>query len=813
MTDSLSCYEECRKNLEKLAASYAHHSGELNEATTRVQLIDRLFFECLGWAREDMTAEDHNGGEFADYVFSAPRKLLIVEAKKEGNYFELPSGVQNIEYSLKTLCRDHPNLKSAIEQVADYCYKRGVPNAAVCNGHQIVAFIALRLDIPALEGRALVFPSLEFMFNHFLDLWQGLSKSAIEEKRLQDRLSQQKRQEPPAKLSQSIPGYPGVKGRNIVQTDMQILSEVVIEDITRSRELEDQFLKDCYCQSGALSQYSLTTKSILEARYAAMFSSKDSGPTLVPATSKHGMPPDLLAESLSRRPILLIGDVGSGKSIFIRNLIKIDASKVTENAIILYIDFGSQATLSDDLKSSIFTSLIKQLRDDYGVNVEERNFVRGVYDKELKGFKASIYGDLEKHNPLLFAEKEIAFLEEKIRDRQEFLNTCLQHLAKGRKQQVIVILDNSDQRDEQTQQQVFLIAQELAEHWSVMVFVALRPETFYHSKRFGALTAYHAKAYTIAPPRIDLVMQKRLAFALKITSGEIPIKTIGVSLELKKLDSVIRALVQTLDGKPHIGELLDNLSGGNVRLALDLVKGFMGSGHVDTAKIIDIFDRSGAYEISRHEFLRAVIYGDSEHYDPAQSPVANIFDIGHPDPKEHFLTPLLVGTTALLGKKETDGFVSTHDVYQKLQSMGYTPDQIDIALSKGCQRKLVEATARRIPKPGQELPPSIRATTIGLYHNEVLASEFSYVDAVTIDTPILDPNTRGVIRNVHSIEERLERFDTFHAYLTKCWEGLKPVAFGFNWITPCINLQEEARLIRQGLGRYQRSEKDRRPAK
>ena len=129
-----------------------------------------------------MSAEEYHSGEFADYVFSAPRQLLIVEAKKEGIYFELPAGMENIEYSIKTLNRDYPDLKAAIEQVAGYSYKRGIPNAVVCNGHQIVAFIALRLDMPAFEGKALVFPSLGFMSAHFLDLWNALSKSGIIEK-------------------------------------------------------------------------------------------------------------------------------------------------------------------------------------------------------------------------------------------------------------------------------------------------------------------------------------------------------------------------------------------------------------------------------------------------------------------------------------------------------------------------------------------------------------------------------------------------------------------------------------------------------
>jgi hypothetical protein len=54
--------------------------------------------------------------------------------------------------------------------------------------------------------------------------------------------------------------------------------------------------------------------------------------------------------------------------------------------------------------------------------------------------------------------------------------------------------------------------------------VALRPETFYRSLKIGALSGYHPKAFTISPPRIDRVIEKRLRFALRLTSGEIPIE-------------------------------------------------------------------------------------------------------------------------------------------------------------------------------------------------------------------------------------------------------------------------------------------------
>jgi hypothetical protein len=375
----------------------------------------------------------------------------------------------------------------------------------------------------------------------------------------------------------------------------------------------------------------------------------------------------------------------------------------------------------------------------------------------------------------------------------------LHHLAKGRKQQILIVLDNADQRDEQTQQQVFLVAQEIAERWSAMVYVSLRPETFYRSKKFGALSGYHAKAFTISPPRIDLVVHRRLIFALKITSGEIPITTLHVGLQLKKLDSIIRSFISTLEGRPDIGEFLDNISGGNVRLALDLVKGFFGSGHVNTSKIIQIYDESKRYDVSIHEFLRAVIYGDAEHYNPAQSPLANVFDVLSIDPKEHFLTPLLIGTIDSLCATGTDGFVESTKIYERLQSMEFTPEQIDMAILRGCQRNLTEATARRIPQPGQEMPPAIRTTTVGLYHIRKLMGKFAYVDAMIIDTPIFDFALRPQIRNVQSIEDRLERFELFHHYLSNSWDRVKKSAYGYNWVASSIELQEDLLRIRSGI--------------
>ncbi len=770
-------YETCRKALATFVSEYTGIQNR-NEATTRLQLIDRLFLECLSWERSDFVAEPAYRGDYADYVAHAPRPVMIVEAKREGKAFELPAGSTQMEYSLPALTRDYPELAEAVEQVAAYCQKRGVLLATVANGHQLVSFVAVRHDSPPLDGRALVFPNLDFMLEHFQELWDALSKAGIEEKKLEARLLGRRSPQPPPKLSTTIAYYPGTKARNRFQTDLKIVSELVLEDVASAREVEQTFLKECYCDSGALSEYSLISRDILQNRYEALFDDGAPGPTTSPAVTKKGISPDLLAKSLSRRPILLLGDVGVGKTTFLRHLMTIDALEQFEQALAFHLNLGVQATLTSDLKLFVIAEIARQLRSQYDIDIEDAALVRGIYHGELQKFSRSIYGGLKASNPKAYEEKELAFLELKMADKPEHLKAALEHLEKGRKKQIILFLDNADQRDYKTQQEAFLIAQELAASGPATVFVTLRPESFHLSLRSGGtLSGYHPKAFTIAPPRIDRVIEKRLEFALKISRGEVPLQLYPhIQTQFSNLEEIICSMLSTLNDRRDVGELIDNIAAGNVRLALDLVQGFFGSGHVDTQKIVTIQKEqkhNPPYHIPLHEFLRAVMYGDTVHYDPTRSYVANLFDVSTFDVKEHFILPrVLSALSTWTGSGVHNGFVQTDLFYERVQSLGYTPDQIDYALVRAHKHNLVEMAGRRAPEPGTNIPPSVRATSDGIYHVEKLITMFAYVDAVIVDTPIFDADAREKIRDTLQLEERVFRAETFCTYLDKQWSAM-----------------------------------------
>lgn len=783
-------------------ADTAAYKGR-NEAQTRFELIDTILKDCLGWEAGDIQVEDRLEGRIADYVLGNPIQRAVIEAKREGTYFELPAGTTSGVASLRTLM-SHESIELAVEQVLDYAQDRGIPVAAVANGHQLIVFLASRQDgIPPRDGRALVLASLQDLHARFRDVWDALSPAGAERIALGRLLRLEERPLPPEPLSDRLVDYPGYKNRNPVSAEFEILGGLFIEDVVHQDELEDEFLDACYLESGALSQYALVSKEILKKRYAAL--EDVAAVTARPARTKQGLSEDLLSStltsSLSRRPILLVGSVGVGKSIFIRRFITRDLEEAAPGSIALYVDYGAEPALADDLHAFTNRSLTEQLRDEYDIDIDSSGFLRSVYRSDLARFRSGPYGFLAETSPPDYQLKEADFLAEKIKDRDEHLRRSIEHLQAAQRRQTVVFLDNVDQRPAAFQESVFLIAQAMATSWPVTCFVSLRPDTFHVSKQSGTLAAYQPRVFTISPPRVDRVIVRRLEFALKLLdeTGSLPSFPAGMSLESARLKSYIAMLVHAFRRNREIVEFVDNMSGGNVRRALDFLVSFIGSGHVDVQKILRILEDSGRYDLPLHEFVRAVIFDDYEYFDPSESPVANVFDIRSLDGKEHFLVPILVRTCERMGRSGSQaGFVATEDLTSRIQSLGFSPLQVAEALDDCASHRLLETSPDNVPGATSN---KVRVTSAGVYTCKRLIELFSYVDAMIVATPIVDPEVRERLGDDRAIADRLDRCEVFCDYLEREWAPLDGAGSAFDWPTHASTLRSSIQTVRDRVER------------
>ena len=97
--------------------------------------------------------------------------------------------------------------------------------------------------------------------------------------------------------------------------------------------------------------------------------------------------------------------------------------------------------------------------------------------------------------------------------------------------------------------------------------------------------------YDTAFEFIDKVIEKRLEFALDMAEGRIPIETLNhIALNIENLSQFLKALIYSLENNKDITEILSNITGGNIRSAIELVTSFIGSPNVDAEKIIKIME-------------------------------------------------------------------------------------------------------------------------------------------------------------------------------------------------------------------------------
>ena len=782
-------YEEGRQILEKLNEEFKSLEIEkFNEADTRFRFIDTILTKCLAWEPKDIHNEDVVDEHYADYKLNLFRPVAVWEAKRTGNYFELPVGTHKIIYPLKSLCKDNPEFKKALIQVSGYCHERGIQVGVVSNGWQFVAFLANRNDsIRPLEGDALVVPSLDSFISNYKEVWNCLSKTGFREEYLTKKILGGTEEHLPAKLSSTITDYPGIKNRNPFQTELEIISDLVLEDVIKEKSIEKEFLEDCYCKSGSISQYSVLSKQILTTRYDYLFESNDKKATLEQVANKKGISSDLIelfANSLSKRPILLVGDVGVGKSTFIDNLSLVEAPKVFEKSLTFKIDLGSKAIITLDVRKAIINLLKDQLRNVYKVDISEDNFVRNAYYIELENFKKSVaVKKLYEIDKVKAIEKEIEFLSGLVNDDISHIKKSLEYIGKNHRKQIIIFIDNCDQRNDQDQETAFLAAQEFATDWPVVVFVCLRPETFHRTKKIdGALSGYHTKAFTIAPPRIDEVIQRRLSFAQKITNGDIVLSKLDGKTSFSKLHKLIQSFKDSLERNKDLYSFLDNISNGNIRKAIELIKKYFGSGHVDTEKILRITEEQGTYIVPVHELLRSVIFGDNIYYNPDSSEIVNLFDVRTYDPKEHFIVLLVLGLlNDYSANNRNQGFISINDLYSYMQSQGFIPTQIDSALNFMYSKALFETSQKGNHLNTNNQTLMVRATSCGIYHLSYLVNSFTYIDAIIADVSIFNETTRGEIINTFNITQRLERALIFKKYLDTIWDAAKFKDTHFVW--------------------------------
>ena len=296
---------------------------EDNEAKTRLLAIDTIIFTVLSWNKLDVDVEKYCRNGFADYVFSSNEvNLLVLEAKKSKADFLLQGeNYTDRPYLFGLLAKECPAAVAALSQAISYAATLGTRYVAISNGHQWL-FTLTFVRGQAIEKRLVyIFESFEAIGNKFTNFCSCFCQEALLNNAAYRNLLDKVDMPAPAKLSSQIPSYPEVSQRNIYQCELTTILDYVWE-VMAQYENSETFVKRCYVNPNSHHDILTIAQELIEKR-----KNEDDLISKYDVESIDELA-DKLAHLPAEKPFIILGEVGRGKSSFLKYLRFIGAKKL-----------------------------------------------------------------------------------------------------------------------------------------------------------------------------------------------------------------------------------------------------------------------------------------------------------------------------------------------------------------------------------------------------------------------------------------------------------------------------------------------------
>lgn len=753
-------FDEFRRQIETIKAATG-----TNEATTRIRAIDTLLFDVLRWPRTAVETEKYCRQEgFSDYAFLQDTSIcLIIEAKKSDTYFLLPNckvPAQPIGFGL--LAKQCPAAEAALIQALQYASLEGARYVGITNGHQWILALAFVPNQPVSQRSVIVFESLQAIESRFSFFYETFGVDAILGNAPSRLLLESRKAPAPPKLAHKITNYPVPANRNVITNELTAVLSLMWEEFAAG-EASEQFLRECYVRPEQGDDELVLAAALLRDRVAD---------EQIPVPQRVQGIATLVKQQSAPKPIVVLGRVGHGKSTFLRYLRLVEAKSTLSKYIQIDIDFIDRPDGPNEVGRYVYDSVVRQLLERYGIDTQSDGVARSALRPDLSRFKKSPLGKLYAESSDEYRRAECDEIVSKMANRHEYLAKVMEDLRKSRGSAIALFFDNLDRRLQTIQDEAFLKASAIARDWNAVVFVCLRPDTFFHSKEKGVLDSLAPSVVSVAAPLTAIMLKKRFAFARRIADGDPVVrssavwKDASISVQLPSTSAFLECCERSFYKRRELTELFEAASNGDMRDVLRLVRQVLTSQHLNTGKILEKI-RGGSYTLSEHEAMRALLFGDFRHFDPRICIFTNLFDIKRADPQEQFSRVLALSYLAGMNDGGPDyGFIQLEQLISFLCQIGFSQDHVGETCESLYSRECIEG---RIPGvPWSETYGVIRITPRGRYHVNRLVRTFEYVDAVVVDTPIVDERARQNIVDDSSVRDRLNRAQCFTSYLRQC---------------------------------------------
>jgi hypothetical protein len=552
----------------------------------------------------------------------------------------------------------------------------------------------------------------------------------------------------------------------------------------------EEILERGYCSSDEITKYNSTLESLLKDRIML----KGGVESLKTTKNKADIIDKALSKAVTSKRdvpdpfILIIGGVGSGKSMFIERYYKhLINEEIKNNTLWAVVDFNTAPQDISDLETWICQEFI----NDFSLRNGDDDFFTF---ENLKRYFAPDIARREKGPYKLLKEEVYQTYVEKITnditkwndDPEKLSESIIRYYSKDKNIPIIVVFDNVDKRDRDQQLSVFQSVQWFRSKNKCFSLLSLRDETFDAYKDSPPLDAFLKPfAFRIVPPRFINVVKRRLELAIGYLSAQtdksltytLP-NGIQVTYPSTKIGKYLLSIyLSVFNPQRKISLILEALSGKNIRRALEMFADILISGYFGDDLIFSITE-GNKFNIPEWLVIRVLMRSNYEFFADNHGYTQNLLAVqASSKTSNNFILLEILEFLSNRRKDRTafkiEGYHYVPELEFHCSKLGYSQEDINWALEILLNRGLIVTDHQRTK--GITSQDYIKIGASGYYHLRFLASRTEYLSSIPIDTYFNNNSTaqKVVDFSFDSMKNRKKRLELLKNYLQEEYERTK----------------------------------------
>jgi len=741
----------------------AHKEQIATESDARLQLVDRMLLEVLGWRRDGLSTEPPTESGYVDYVLSSGgRNVFVVEAKRTSQSLVSTKSAGHRFYKVGgSALRD---AQDGLAQAASYCASKSVPFAALTNGLAWIGFRAVRVDgIEFREGVAAVFPDFAAIQDRFAEFYDLFSQEGVRTRLYSvylDREEGSALSEVDPLLTVLAPSEIYLMKKNDLARDMEQVFNEFFKTLTG--DTDEELLAKCFVESAESHEADRTLEKITRELVNYVQSIKGgAGHELLREIESS-------VETKKGQMVVIVGNKGSGKSTFIDRFFKFKLERgLREKCLVLKVDLaeapGSVDGLQEWLTDRLNHTTEQMLYDGRNPSYDELlGIFFSVYQRWSTGEHKHLYDTDIDAFKIKFGE----YVSDRRRDKPHvYLESVLKRAVRQRLIVPCIIFDNADNFPVPFQDAVFQYAYALFRAVATsIVVVPITDRTIWRLSKAGALQSYSAKTLYLPVPSTKSVLEKRVMFIkLKLDEGveksQEYFTSRGLRIKMENLPAFAACVEEAFIRTDYIGRRIGALTNFDLRRGLEL------SQKIITAPILKVDELVSAYFATRNvnipdkRIVQALLFGEYIKFkQEAHEYVLDLFTLE----TGCLNSPLLrLSILRLLMDKENaasdelGAYIPFEEIDHYFENMGVATRCVLAAVEAMVKYRLIEPYDPNL----EAVNPTTRlaATPSGHMHFEMAFSEPAYLEQMALTTAIRSEDfirgTRGLLSQKMSIGE------------------------------------------------------------